>query len=145
MNQFLRRLEVRWADLDPNFHLRHSVYYDYGATARIQLFQELGITVEFMRQHSFGPIIFREECMFKKEIKLADIVSIDVKLQKVKPDFSRWTIQHTIYKNGDIVCAYLTIDGAWMDTIKRKLTIPPPEVVKTLDIIPRDGHFDWVI
>ena len=145
MNQFLRTLEVRWADLDPNFHLRHSVYYDYGATSRIQLFQELGITVEFMREHSFGPIIFREECLFKKEIKVADIVTIDVKLQKAKADFSRWTIQHTIYKNGNIICAYLTIDGAWMDVIKRKLTTPPAEVIKTLDIIPRDGNFELVM
>ena len=145
MNRFLRTLEVRWADLDPNFHLRHSVYYDYGATARIQFFQEIGITVQFMNQHAFGPIIFREECVFKKEVKLADVISIDLKLQKARKDFSRWTIKHTIYKNGDIICANLTIDGAWMDIIKRKLTVPPVEVINTLDTVPRDTGFEWVI
>ena len=144
MNPFIITLEVRWADLDPNFHLRHSVYYDYGATSRIQFFQQQGISVQFMQQHSFGPIIFREECIFKKEIRLTDVVTIDLKLQKAKQDFSRWTIQHTIYKNGDIICANLTIDGAWIDIIKRKLTIPPVEVIKTLGGIPRDGLFEWV-
>ncbi|MBS1565552.1 MAG: thioesterase, partial [Bacteroidetes bacterium] len=31
MNEFNRYPELRWADMDPNLHLRHSVYYDLGA------------------------------------------------------------------------------------------------------------------
>jgi acyl-CoA thioester hydrolase len=36
MDSFTIPLDIRWSDLDPNFHLRHSVYYDYGAFARVQ-------------------------------------------------------------------------------------------------------------
>jgi len=129
MPPFLKSLELRWADLDPNFHLRHSVYYDFGATARIEFLAQNGITVAFMQQHHFGPVIFREECVFKKEIRLSDTITIDLTLKQSNPDFSRWTMQHTIYKNTDTVSAILTIDGAWMDTVKRKLTLPPTEVI----------------
>lgn len=136
MPPFLKSLELRWADLDPNFHLRHSVYYDFGATARIEFLAQNGITVVFMQQHHFGPVIFREECVFKKEIRLSDAITIDLTLKQSTPDFSRWTIQHTIYKNADTISAILTIDGAWMDTVKRKLTLPPDEVVSAFRNMP---------
>ena len=145
MDSFLRNVEVRWADLDPNFHLRHSVYYDYGATSRIDFLQQQGITAAFMQQHSFGPIIFREECIFKKEIRLTDLISIDLKLQKATTDFSRWSIQHSIFKSGNVVCAILTIDGAWIDLIKRKLIVPPDEVSKTFGKMPKNENFEWMI
>lgn len=136
MPPFLKSIELRWADLDPNFHLRHSVYYDFGATARIEFLAQNGITVAFMQQHHFGPVIFREECVFKKEIRLSDTITIDLALKQSTPDFSRWTIQHTIYKNTDTVSAILTIDGAWIDTVKRKLTLPPAEVVAAFNNMP---------
>jgi acyl-CoA thioester hydrolase len=137
MTPYLKTIELRWADLDPNFHLRHSVYYDYGATARIEFLQLYGITVDFMQQHTFGPIIFREECVFRKEIRLKDVVTIDAQLKSSAPDLSRWTIQHNIFKNGDTLSAILTLDGAWMDTSRRKLTVPPEEVRAAFEKMPK--------
>jgi acyl-CoA thioester hydrolase len=136
-------MEVRWADLDPNFHLRHSVYYDFGATSRISFLQGEGITAAFMNEHAFGPIIFREECIFRKEIRLQDAVSIDLKLQKATKDFSRWTIQHKVFKNDQVLSAVLTLDGAWLDLVKRKLTHPPSQVCDTFEKMPRTEDFLW--
>jgi acyl-CoA thioester hydrolase len=136
-------MEVRWADLDPNFHLRHSVYYDYGATARIDFLQQHGITPAFMQQHAFGPVIFREECLFKKEIRPEDKITIDLNLQSASPDYARWSIRHTIFKNINIVSAVITVDGAWIDVVKRKLTIPPAEVVQTFNNMQRNEQFKW--
>ena len=145
MNQFNTSVEVRWADLDPNFHLRHSVYYDYGAYCRIQFLASHHITAQFMHQRHFGPIIFREECVFKKEILLADKVTIDVKLIKARKDGSRWTMQHQIFKNDEILAAVLTLDGAWIDTLKRKLTVPPQEVQVTFELGPKAAGFEWLV
>jgi acyl-CoA thioester hydrolase len=82
MKDFTTSLEVRWSDLDPNFHLRHSVYYDWGAYCRIKFLNQYGLTPQLMQQVHFGPILFREECIFKKEIRLEDKVSIDLSLLK---------------------------------------------------------------
>ena len=48
-----------------------------------------------MQRLHIGPIIFREECVFKKEIRLGDKITIDLHVDKAKKDYSRWTIQHT--------------------------------------------------
>ena len=144
MKEFIKEVQVRWADLDPNVHLRHSVYYDWGAFCRVAFFQEHQLTTETMAQLRVGPILFREECVFRKEIRLGDKVTIDLQLVKAKRDFSRWTIQHAIMKNGDSLAAILTVDGAWMDVVRRKLATPPPEVVDTyLNMIQKED-FQWV-
>lgn len=144
MDQFNRDLQVRWADLDPNFHVRHSVYYDWGAACRIEYLYSIGLTAEVMQQFHIGPILFREECIFRKEIRLEDKVSINLKLQKAKRDFSRWTIQHEVRKNGDILSAVLTVDIAWLDTVRRKLASLPEEVRVMFGDMPAADDFQWL-
>jgi acyl-CoA thioester hydrolase len=144
MKEFIKKVDVRWSDLDPNVHLRHSVYYDWGAFCRVAFFQEHQLTPETMAQLRIGPILFREECVFRKEIRLGDKVTIDLQLVRAKRDFSRWTIQHTIMKNGESVAAILTVDGAWMDVVRRKLATPPQEVVDTYLNMTQKEDFQWV-
>src|SRR5688572_7921595 len=108
MSSYIKPIEIRWSDLDPNFHLRHSVYYDFGAYIRFSFLEEHGLTSSFMIKHQFGPILFREECVFKREIRKDDVITIDVQLLKARPDHSRWTIQHRIIKNGDEIAALVT-------------------------------------
>ena len=144
MSSYIKTVEVRWSDLDPNFHLRHSVYYDYGAYSRIAFLEAHGLSTAVMTQHHFGPILFREECVFRKEIRLGDTVTIDLRLLKAKEDQSRWSIQHHIYKNTDILAAILTVDGAWINTQLRKLSVPPEQVLHVFNNMPRAEEFDWI-
>src|SRR5688572_19710988 len=143
MESSILPVQLRWSDLDPNFHLRHSIYYDWGALSRIEYLHSRGLTAEIMTRLHFGPILFREECIFRKEIRTGDNVTINLVLMKSRRDHSRWTIQHTIFKNIDTVAAILTVDGAWLDTIKRKLAIPPPEVVHVFENMPKVKEFLW--
>ena len=144
MSSYVKTVEVRWADLDPNFHLRHSVYYDYGAYCRIAFLEAHGLTAVFMAQHYVGPILFREECIFRREIRMGDTVTIDLRLLKAKEDQSRWSIQHHIYKNTDTLAAVLTVEGAWIDTKLRKLSAPPEQVLHVFNNMPRAEEFDWM-
>ena len=144
MSHFNIPVEVRWSDLDPNFHVRHSIYYDYGALCRIRFLAANGITAQFMQTRQFGPVLFREECVFKKELQLTDKLIIDLKLLKAKKDGSRWTMQHQIFKNDEILAAVLTLDGAWMDVQKRKLVVPPLEVQGTFAQASKTAGFEWI-
>lgn len=144
MDNFINRVEVRWSDLDPNFHLRHSVYYDFGALSRISFFTATGTTPQAMLQHNIGPILFREECIFKKEIRFGDKVVVNIKLDKLKADFSRWTIVHEIFKNDNLLAAIITVDGAWLDTLKRKLALPPDIFNTTFELMPKTGDFQML-
>ena len=144
MEKFIKEIQLRWSDLDPNFHLRHSVYYDWGAFCRIEFLKEFGLTANLMQQLHFGPILFREECVFKKEIRDGDKITIDLTLLKARRDYSRWSIRHTIVKNTDIISAILTVDGAWINTTERKLAMPPPEAEKVFSQMPVDENFQWL-
>ncbi len=141
MNNYKKNIEIRWADLDPNFHLLHSKYYDFGAYARMAFMVEHGLTpAVFMKLH-FGPIIFREEAIFRREITFGDIVTVNMKLHKITSDYSRWTIICDIYKNKETLAAIITVDGAWMDTIARKLTTLPPEWIHLFEKAPKTDTF----
>ena len=144
MGDFIQEIQVRWADLDPNFHLRHSVYYDWGALCRITLLEQHNLTAAVMQRLGIGPILFREECVFKREIRLGDKVTINLELIKAKKDFSRWSIRHTVTKNGEIISALITVDGAWLDLGRRKLVTPPAEVQAVFSQMPVSGDFEWL-
>lgn len=144
MNNFNRIIQIRWSDLDPNFHLRHSVYYDWGAFCRVEFLNEYGLTADVMQQLRFGPILFREECVFRKEIRSGDAVTINLKLIRARKDFSRWSIQHHITKNESVLSAVLTVDGAWMNVVERKLASPPEKVFEVFDKMPKDEKFEWL-
>ena len=101
MDAYLKSIEVRWADLDPNFHMTHSKYYDLGAYVRMCYFIENGITPHELHAHRLGPILLREECVFRKEIQPGDKISVDIKLLKARKDGSRWTMQHQVFKNDE--------------------------------------------
>ncbi len=134
---FRTRLHLRWSDIDANFHLRHSVYYDLCAQQRMDALGAVGITMHRMKEQHFGPILFREECIFRKEIGLHDEVFVDLALSALDHGKGRFSFSHTFSKADGTHCALLTVDGAWMDTKARKLIPSPPMLSAALDSIPR--------
>ncbi len=144
MEKFVKEVQVRWSDLDPNVHLRHSVYYDWGAFCRVAFLNEQGLTMELMHKLGIGPILFREECQFRREVRLGDVITINLEVSKAKKDFSRWSIRHSIMKNDNTVAAVLTVDGAWLDTKLRKLATPPQEVYAVFSLMPAAPDFQWL-
>ena len=144
MDHYIKSIEVRWADLDPNFHVRHSVYYDYGAMCRVSFFAENGLTSDELLKYNVGPILFREEAVFRREVTIGDPVTIDLQLTRSRPDFTRWSIRHHIFKKRNELAAIVTVDGAWINTIERKLAPPPPLGIETFQAMPLGADFEWV-
>ena len=144
MESYVKHVEVRWSDLDPNFHLRHSVYYDWGAFVRMSFMMENNITPALMQQYHIGPILFREECVFKREIAFGDAVQVNLLLSAARKDISRWSMQHEVWKNGHTLAAIISIDGAWIDTHLRKLAQPPASFVSAFESIQKSAGFTWL-
>lgn len=142
METYSKKIEVRWADLDPNFHVLHSKYYDYGAFSRMSFITEHGLAPSKLIELSIGPIIFREECLFKREIKFGDELEVFLKLSKCNSDASRWSMVHELWTNSNTLAALITVDGAWIDTKLRKIATPP-EICKTCFFqIPQTADFN---
>jgi acyl-CoA thioester hydrolase len=144
MERFVRDIQIRWSDFDPNYHVRHTSYYDWGALSRVEFFASQNMSLEKMISGGFGPVLLREECVFRREIKQGDQVFINIELLKAKKDFSRWSIQHFIKKTDDTVAAIITIDGGFIDHRIRKLTIPSPEVMEAFNQMPKADAFAWI-
>ena len=142
--KYIKQIDVRWADLDPNFHMLHSKYYDLGAYVRMCMFYDFGITADEIRTGGASPILFREECSFRREIGFGDKVSIDAELVKMKKDASRWTIRHQILKGDDKLSATIIVDGAWIGLETRKLTIPPTSFIDAFSKFPKAQDFELV-
>ena len=140
-SRFELDVQVRWADLDPNGHLRHSVYYDYGAQARIDLLRAQGIDLTYLRKHRMGPILFREECIFRREIRENEKLVIKSYLTALVAGGNRFSIEHRILRKPDTLCATIHIDGAWIDTDKRKLTEATKEIREAFEAWPKSDGF----
>jgi acyl-CoA thioester hydrolase len=144
MEKFLLPIQLRWADIDANFHVRHSVYYDWGAMCRMEFLRAMGLTESVFHQLQIGPILFREESRFKRELQMGDTVAIDLHLLAARRDFSRWTIRHQLFKNKDTLAAILTVEGAFLNTQLRKLAVPPSLAGDTFNSMPRAEEFTWL-
>lgn len=139
-----KRLDLRWSDIDPNFHLRHSVYYDFGAQLRTEVLNAIGLTMTVFAKENIGPVLFREECVFRKEIRFGDKIDLDFEIIGLSKDMERFAFRHRFIKADGTVCAILTLNGAWMDTKERKLTLPPSVITEAMDQVPRSDDFEWI-
>ena len=141
---FSQTVQIRWADIDANRHLRHSVYYDYGASMRMAALTSQGLTMQKLEELMMGPILFREEAIFRREIRFEDEISIDVELVKSRNDFARWSLRHHFTKSDGTLAAIINIDGAWMDLSKRKLAVPDPFIIHVFEKFPKAADFELV-
>lgn len=132
MENFRHKIYTRWADCDPNTHVRHSAYYDYAADTRIRYFAKIGYDARKMKQLGIGPILFKESCSFIKEIQPGAAIIINLLKDGITEDGSRWQLHHELFNEADQKVAHITINGAWMDLNRRKLTKPPIELVKAI-------------
>lgn len=144
MDEYSKTYEVRWADMDPNRHLRHSVYLDYAAQTRVALFSDYGLPMDKIAQMGLGPILFREEIKYLREVNGMEEVTVYCELNWMYEDASRWSFFHRMFKNGDTPVAELTVDGAWLDLETRKLGAPSDKMMEIMTQYPRTDDFEWV-
>lgn len=127
--------------MDPNMHLRHSAYADFCAQARSNMLHTFGLSLQELNKRKIGPILFREELVYHREIGLDEIVRVSVELSRFNRKNSRFSFRHVILKQDDVRAAVVQVDGAWIDIVKRKLTTIPEEWLKIVDQLPRTEDY----
>jgi acyl-CoA thioester hydrolase len=109
----------------------------------MKFLNENGLTTEKMEALKVGPILFREEALFRREIKLEDKISVDVEIYSAREDYSRWSLRHHFRKEDGTVAAIINIDGAFLDLVKRKLTQPPDFVKESFKLFEPSTDFKF--
>ena len=141
MQPYRKSVEMRWADLDANQHVTHSKYYELGAHCRMGFLVEKGFTTDWFRAQDLGVILFREECVFRRELHAGEQVNVTMQLTRCRKDGSRWSVRHEILKQDGTVAAVIQADLAWMQVSLRKLTAPPQEMTDRLLELERSEDF----
>lgn len=119
--------QVLWSQIDANVHLRHSAYADFCAQARSNMLNKMGLSLEEFNRRKIGPILFREELSYFREIGLDERITVTVQITKFNTVNSRFSFRHEIFKENGVRAALVTVDGAWMNIVERKLTQIPEE------------------
>jgi len=133
--------KVMWSQIDANMHLRHSAYADFAAQARLQILESLGFDTKLLEELKIGPILFREELIYLREVRPSDSIKVTCELTHCRRDGSRWSFSQEIYRGDGVKAAQINVQGAWVDMVKRKLASLPPEwALKFLDI-PKSKDF----
>src|SRR5215207_2903432 len=102
LKPFSQAIGLRWADLDPNAHVRHSVYYDWGAMVRVAFLESQGVGLDWMAKNAIGPVLFREEAKFLRELRMGDTLSIDFQVAAASEDGRKWRMRHRIFRSTDV-------------------------------------------
>lgn len=136
---------TRWADFDANIHMRHTAYNDYAAEVRLRFFNKFGITVQDFSREKVGPILFEENTRFLKEIHMGEDITVNLKLTGLSTQGERWKIQHEVFNANGKLSAIITVYGAWLHLVKRKLTVPPVKFQEIFNKAERTEDFKKII
>lgn len=141
MDKVFFKGQVLWAQIDPNRHLRHSAYADFCAQARSNMLNSIGLSLNQFAIHQIGPILFREELIYHREIHLDEEIYVEVELTQFNVDNSRFSFRHIVFKADGTKSATVVVDGAWLDLEKRKLTTIPNEWRHFIEKIPKSEDY----
>ena len=136
------RFTVRWSDLDANRHLRNTVFSEYATHTRFRMLDAHGFSQRQFEALRFGPVMFREEVRYRREVVFGDEVSVNVLIDGLSPDGSQWRVRQEVHRLDGKEAAVLTIDGAWMHLDERTLVAPAPPLLDILQRLPRTGGFE---
>ncbi len=133
--------QVLWAQIDANQHMRHTAYADFAAQARLTMLESLGLKPSVLYSYKIGPVLFREELIYLREVGINEHVKVTCDIVKARADGSRWTIRHDLYRGDGVKAAIIEADGAWIDMEKRKLITLPPELSQLFMHAPKSSDY----
>ncbi|MEX2531773.1 MAG: thioesterase family protein [Gemmatimonadota bacterium] len=139
---FEERFEVRWSDLDPNRHVRNTIYSELATQTRLRLLEVYGFPAAEFERLRFGPVMFREEIRYRRELHFGDTVTVNALLSGLSEDGSQWRMHQEVTRADGKQSAALTIDGAWLQLDSRKLVAPPPALLELLGRLPGTADFE---
>lgn len=144
MTDFIFNTTVLWAQIDANQHMRHSAYADVAAHARVQMLESIGLDSKAFFIHKIGPILFREETLYKREVHIGEKIKVSCALTKSSGNGKKWSMRHEIFKENGKLAAEIFVDGSWINMKERKIVALPEQLLEAYNLIPRSDDFEEI-
>lgn len=142
MTAFVTTCEVRWADLDPLGHARHTAFLDWATHCRLAAFAAHGVTSGRFQELGVGPVVFREEADYLREVSGEDRITVGFEFTGGSSDWKHFRIRHVLTRQDGVHCATVVVSGAWLDLRQRKVVVPPEPVARACQALPRSATFE---
>ena len=137
--KFQKEFPVQWADLDPNYHVRHTVYSHYASETRIAFFLRAQLMPDFLKAQNIGPLLYREDIRYHNEATLGETLIVNCLVTAITENASKINISNEIVlKSSGKTAALIKSTTLWFDLTTRKLVKPPPEVAAAFSELQQD-------
>ena len=140
--QFSVTFRVGWAQTDANHHMRNTAFLDLCVDTRFIFFEQHGVPVAEFERPRVGPVVFRDEVDYFRELRLLDSVRMTLALGGLSEDRSRFRLRNELFAADGTLAARVTSTGAWFSLETRKLTAPPEAVAAALAALGRTDDFE---
>lgn len=131
-----------WSNVDPNWHMANTAYFEFAVNTRIAFFASKGFTPADFQRHGFGPVIRNDFAEYSREIGLNESFTVTMENGGLSDDGSRFRVVNSFYKEGHVLSARVGSIGGWLSYKERKLIAPPTEVIEAHSSLPRSEDFE---
>ncbi len=138
---FEKTLYAGWGDMDFNSHMRNTAFLDKSGDVRMMFFSEHGFPMSEFLKLQLGPVIFKDEIEYFKEVRLLEGIRITLECAGLSPNGSRYLLKNEFLRPDGKAIARIRSWGGWLDLAARKLTTPSPTLLKAFEAMPRSGDF----
>jgi acyl-CoA thioester hydrolase len=140
-DRYSKEFLVGWRAMDFNGHMANTAYLDLAADVRLAFLADHGFSPTELRRLAIGPVIFKEELEYFREVNLHDVVTVTYAALAVSPDGARFVVENEIWSANDERAATIRSTGGWLDLRVRKLVTPPPALFDALSHLPHAPGF----
>jgi len=103
------------------------------------------MSIEDFAKENLGPILFKEETSFYKEIHMGEDITVNLTLKALSNKLERWKLQHQLFNEADKLAAQVNVYGAWIDLHKRKLATPSEKFKNLFFSLDKTEDFEEIV
>jgi len=131
-----------WADMDANAHMANFAYLTKCVDARMSFFKQHGFPVTEFAKRRIGPVVRRDELEYFREVALLEPITVTLEIAGMAPDGSRFRLRNEVLNGDGKLAARITSEGGWLDLAKRRLIVPPADLLEALSAMPQAVEFE---
>ncbi len=141
-NEFVKKYEVSWEQLDPLGHLRAPVLLDYVLNTQMSWITHFGYGQAQLAAAGYDPVILRIEARYLHEALIGEILEDIPQLGGMSSDGSMWKTYHEVTKPDGEKVATVKLEGTWFNWQTRQAVAPEAELVAVLNKVEKTSHFE---
>ena len=130
-----------WKDMDFNQHMKNTAFLEKADDIRLMFFQENNFSISEFSRLKIGPVVFKDNVEYFKEINLLDEIRITIASGGLSEDGSRFILRNEFYRSDGKIAARVTSYGTWIDLNERKVVAPPKELVMVMKSLPKTEDY----